>query len=294
MNISTFIQKVIMPRKQRHFLEYLPHLEKTPDNQLLYKKKARIDSRPLTELSALFTNKTAFLIGSGPSINEQDLDPIKQHATLLLNGAITLIESHQITPSAYMVVDKSFIQSHFTLLDLLPSGTPCIFTIGVIREILDKNPAFFKTHPLFFIEKATKRYNQSAITANELSDDIFTKKDDVACSLDMNKGFAEAGTVMYVAGQLMLFLNAKKITLVGFDLGNADKPRFYERQQNKVKSGLKKAINNRIIPSFELLSNLCKRQNIKLTNASHISSMPYDIIPYDNVLMPERDKPDND
>lgn len=283
-----------MPRKKRHFLEYLPDLEKTGDHTFVYKKKLEVSSNDLKQLSPLFNDKEVFLVGSGPSINKQKLSNIEQYPTIFVNGSITLVETHQLKPTAYMVVDKSFIQNHTSLLDLIPPETPCIFTIGVIRQVLAVQPDFFENHPLFFIEKATKRYNLPAVNSEELPDNLFIKKQSVACSLDMTHGFVEAGTVMYVAAQLMLSFSAKKVTLVGFDLGNADKPRFYEKAHNKVKSGLKKAIYNRIIPSFELLAEIYNQHGIQLSNASHLSSMPYDIIPFNDILMPKRETPDND
>ncbi len=292
MRILTFIKRIRTPRNQRHFLEYRPFLKKTADNQFVYKNKKRIKNHPLNELTPLFSGKSVFLVGSGPSIAQQNLSLIEKQPLLLMNGAITLTKSHRISPTAYMVVDKSFIRNHPESLDIITAGTPCIFTAGVIRQVLDISPDFFDTHPLYFIEKATKRYEQLAVSIDELPSEFFIKQEEIACSLDITKGFAEGGTVMYAAAQLMLFLRAKKVTLVGFDLGNADQPRFYETHKNKVKSGIKKAIENRIIPSFKLLATQCKQQNIKLTNTSHISSMPYDIIPFDNILMPERDKPD--
>lgn len=272
-----------------HFLEYLPDLQleyTSESKRIIFRKSVVIIPKNLSELADLFTSQSVFLVGSGPSIKEQHLEPLKQNKTMFLNGALTLIESHGIFPSAALIIDKGFIQRHQSFVQLIPKDTPCIMTLGVVRQVLLVDADFFNKHPLYLIEKATKPYNRPALKPEQLDHRYFAKVDDIACSLDMQHGFAEAGTVMFVAAQLMLYLRAARITLVGFDLSNASQPRFYETLQNRDKSGLEKALHKRIIPAFTLLKSLCEERGISLTNASHLSQMPYATIPFDPVLMP--------
>jgi Kdo-III transferase WaaZ len=156
--------------------------------------------------------------------------------------------------------------------------------LDVVREVLNSDSNFFQKHPLFLIEKATKPYLENKIKIEELDATYFIKKNGTACSLDINHGFVEAGTVMYAASQFILSSEPREIVLVGFDLGNSNKPRFYENTNNQAKSKLQKALYKNIIPAFSLLTELCYMKNIKIKNASAISKMPYDIIPYTNFL----------
>ncbi|WP_020395791.1 6-hydroxymethylpterin diphosphokinase MptE-like protein [Thiolinea disciformis] len=292
MSIKKLWFKLTHSPKKWHYLEYWPELRLERQQQsetLIFQNNLKISSRNVDELKALFTAQTVFLVGAGPSINEQNLAPLKSSQTLFLNGALSLLESHQLKPSAVLIIDKGFIQRHQHFLRLIPVGTPCIFTLGVVRQILRFEPEFFEARPLYLIEKASKPYGRPALTTAQLDAHYFAKSEDVACSLDIKKGFAEAGTVMYVAAQLMLYWRAQTIILVGFDLGNAQQPRFYETQQSRAKnkSGLEKALHARILPAFTLFKKLCDERGIQLTNASHLSQMPYDIIPFNPVLLPQ-------
>ena len=53
-----------------------------------------------------------------------------------------------------------------------------------------------------------------------------------ALSLNICKGFVEAGTVTYIATQLAKGFGARRIYLYGMDLINSNQPRFYENQKN--------------------------------------------------------------
>ena len=274
--------------KKWHHLDYLPEIELiSKSNQIdkiIYKKKVEIIPNKLGNLFPFFHRKRVFLVGSGPSIKEQNMHLLAKEKTIFLNGAISLVKSHNIQPTAFIVTDKRFVKNHKTLFFSLPSNIPCLFTLDVVKEVLNNDPNFFQAHTLFLIEKATRPYLKDKIKIEELDTSYFAKKHNNACSLDINHGFVEAGTVMYAAAQVILSYKPKEIILVGFDLGNSNNPRFYESVNNKAKSKLQKALHKNIIPAFSLLSELCHIKNISIKNASPISKMPYDVIPYTNFL----------
>lgn len=298
MSLSDLLFKLQTPRSCWHHCEYQPHMRIHREHSLRqdqvvsgqvtlsYKQGSRVQTLPLEQLRPHFEGKTTYLVGTGPSINEQNLQKLRDHSCLFLNGAITLIKKHAIYPAAYMVVDKGFIKRHPHFVPLIPKQVPCIFTLGVVKQILEFDKNFFDDRPLYLVEKATKPYERPALSMDQLDKKWFYKDGNSVCSLDIRYGFAEAGTVMYVAAQLMLFASVRRIILVGFDLGNADQPRFYETNIDQDKSGLKSALQDRIIPHFKLLNKLCLEQGISLCNASHLSSMPYEIIPFNPCLMP--------
>ena len=291
MSLSSLWFKICHPRNLWHHAEYLPDLQlvrRHNDGSIEFCHRQRIlKTRSLSELSDLFEGKEVFLVGSGPSVGEQDLEPLCNRPTLFLNGAIHLIESHKIRPQACMVVDGGFFRDRPDFLQLIPEQTPCVFSIGVIREVLRIHPDFFDAHPLYYVEKIDKPIGQQARELASFDSSVVVQKLTAACSLDISCGFVEAGTVMFAACQLMLFLAAREIILVGFDLGNADRPRFYENNSDRLRSGLIKAMHCRIIPHFELFARLCSERQFKIFNASHLTSVPYEVIPFTDRLMPQ-------
>ncbi len=288
MKLKTLLYKFTHSPATWHYLDYEPDIKldcaQAAAPSIIYRQQQCIVTRPLAELSQLFTGQTVFLIGTGPSLKEQAIECLQGKKLLFLNGALTLSQSAGLQATALMIVDKGFIQRHPQFLPLIPLQTPCLFTLGVVRQLLNQDIHFFEHRPLYLLEKASKPYDQAAKKIHQLDPKVFIRKENSVFSTDISKGFAEAGTVMYVAAQLMYYYQVAHMTLVGFDLGNADQPRFYETKANQDKSGLQKALYQRIIPAFSLLAEMCKQKNIDISNASHLSQMPYSIIPFNDYL----------
>ena len=288
MNLYKLWFKITHSYKKWHHLDYLPEIKLVANNKqiekIVFKNKVEVIPNKLEGLLSCFNNERVFLVGSGPSIKEQNIQLLTQEKTIFLNGAISLISSHNIYPSAFIVTDKRFVKNHKNLFFSLPSTIPCIFTLAVVREVLNSDSHFFQKHPLFLIEKATKPYLENKIKIEKLDATYFIKKNGTACSLDINHGFVEAGTVMYAASQFILSSEPREIVLVGFDLGNSNKPRFYENTNNQAKSKLQRALHKNIIPAFTLFKEISQQKNILIYNASSVSAMPYEIIYYTNIL----------
>ena len=98
--------------------------------------------------------------------------------------------------------------------------------------------------------------------------------------LDPRLGFFHTGTVMSNAIQIAFYVGFKEIFLLGFDLGNANQPRFYENTEDVVRSGLLNDYEEHIKP-FMLLTKLAsKKTGVGVYNCSPVSLLPYSIIPY--------------
>jgi Kdo-III transferase WaaZ len=293
MNLYKLWFKLTHSYKKWHHLDYLPEIRLITNantiDKIIFKEKFEILPNKLENLLTSFKNQRVFLVGSGPSIKGQNIQLLAQEKTIFLNGAISLIESYKLIPTAFIVTDKRFIKKHKTLLFSLPPNIPCIFTLDVVREVMNTDSDFFQKNPLFLIEKATRPYLKNKIKIKGLDKNYFIKKNNTACTLDINHGFVEAGTVMYAAAQFTLSSKPKEIVLVGFDLGNSNKPRFYEDKNNKTKSKLDKALYKNIIPAFTLLSEICYQKDVQIYNASHLSKMPYNIISYTGMLEAKRE-----
>ena len=68
------------------------------------------------------------------------------------------------------------------------------------------------------------------------------------------------------------------------DLINTHQPRFYENQQNQAPCKLDKAVESRIVPSFDFLAAQYKHHNINVFNASDISKNLFEHLEYRSVF----------
>ena len=128
------------------------------------------------------------------------------------------------------------------------------------KRLNKKKPlSYFINHPNFVIES---RHSTA----------------EIGVSLNITHGFVEAGTVAYVATQLAFSRHAATIHLYGIDLLNSDQPRFYENNSNRVPTTLNKVMNERIVPSFNLLGKTYKAHGVNVINHSPVSKNLFDTI----------------
>jgi hypothetical protein len=216
------------------------------------------------------------IIGAGPSVNEMRLDLIASLDCVLLNGAISLVRTHGIRPLASVIVDSTFIENRFDALDCIPAGSNLVLTAGVIRAISERNRSFLRKMNVFL--------TQSILAPNYDPGPQFHEQQaiarDAGFSFDPDCGFVDGGTVMAVAIQLAHYLKANQTYLIGLDISNAASPRFYETKQSKLKCGLLLDYETRILPFMKVASGLFAESGMGIYNCSHISKLPYDVIPY--------------
>ena len=88
---------------------------------------------------------------------------------------------------------------------------------------------------------------------------------------------------MAVGLQLALLLDAHEILLLGLDINNVSQPRFYEKHNQSLKSGLLKDYQHKILPFMMKMARVCRDRGILIYNCSSVSKLPYDIIPFYNI-----------
>ena len=220
------------------------------------------------------SKKNISIIGSGPSIKEQNLSKLKNTEVILLNGAITLIETAKIKPLCIIIIDSSFVEKRFDLIRKIPKGTNLIVTLGVIRAIQERSTNILPRLNIFITKNIT---TNDYDTRNGTEEEKAKKK---GFSTNLDYGFINGGTVMSVAIQLAAQLNAKKIFLLGLDISNSDQPRFYESNNTALKSGLLKDYEQKILPFMIKARDVCMQEKIAIYNCSPISKLPYEIIPF--------------
>ena len=243
------------------------------------------------------------IIASGPSVQQLSLSELLDTPTIFVNGSISLTEHHAFDHIAgYVISDARFINHQPEILRQYYTGQPLYATLAVFEAMATTHPDIMRTyhHAMRVLYPVDRPWG---VKSNKLSFNklIFKKKrlnkkmplsyfinhpnsvidssqsaTEIGVSLNVTHGFVEAGTVAYVATQLAFSRHAATIHLYGIDLLNSDQPRFYENNHNRAPSTLNKVMNERIVPSFNLLGRTYKTHGIDVINHSPVSKSLFD------------------
>lgn len=229
-------------------------------------------------------NERVFILGSGPSVNNLDLSKLRKENVIFLNGAITSINEVN-SPFLEVISDASFVRNRSSLLTNLRNDLKFAVTFDVFRELALLDEKIAKNYNFSIINEAPN-WRERGTLLNELarkSGDFLEQEaagELLKLFLDPRLGFFHTGTVMSNAIQIAFYLGFKEIFLLGFDLGNANQPRFYEHTEDVVRSGLLNDYEEHIKP-FMLLTKLAsKKTGVGVYNCSPVTLLPYSIIPY--------------
>lgn len=250
------------------------------------------------ELESLI-GQSVNIIASGPSISSVCFDSaLLSRPTVFVNGSLSLTEEHDFSNIVgYVISDPRFVKNNPEILAQFYCGYPLYATQSVyeamsislantlvkyhsmMRVIFpvdrplrdDANTHWFKSISLVKKLANRKLSLHSLSTHPNLVINTDHKPAPIGVSLDITDGFVEAGTVAYVAAQLIFSRQAKTIHLYGIDLLNSKKPRFYEDTNNNAPSKIDKAIFDRIVPSFNLMNEVYNRSDVAIINHSPIS-----------------------
>ena len=229
-----------------------------------------------------------FSIGSGPSINEQDLNLLAGEECILVNGAISLVLNGTVSkPYAVMIEDSRFIYERTDLLMLLPQGTRLCLVGSAMQALGAVCGAEGLSHfELYLIDGFETPYGKGRREVCEAPIDTYRMSNKAKLSLDLEQGHFGCGTVMYCGIQLAFHLKVRQLYLVGFDLTHFEQPRFYETEHNAAWTGLQNAYQSRILPALELAVSTATEFNMTIKNCSHSSIVPRSLIPFSPKLMP--------
>lgn len=259
--------------------EYWPWIRILPsssNHHAIYSFSKKIaQSIPVQEINC--ESKEFSIVGSGPSIKDIDFSQLKNTNIILLNGAISLIEK-DIFPFCCVIIDSTFIENRFDIVKKLPAGTRLLTTLGCLRAINERDSSLIEKLIITVTQNVTSPIYATYPTGKEI---IFQEQ---GYSDNIDIGYVDGGTVMAVGIQLALQLSARKIYLLGFDISNINQPRFYEDNGKIQKSGLEKDFENKILPFVKKIKWICTQRKISIFNCSSISKLPYEIIPFTDVM----------
>ncbi len=251
---------------------------------IYYKNKFLFKAQKIENLLQKVNSKDGeiYILGSGPSVKTQNLQILQNKNVIFLNGSINLASKYQIKPFCYIILDATFIINKQDIIKQIPSNTPLVLSLSAVNAMYTFCPKILQKHPVCLILNPLEPYKGTKKKISDLENEYFyiPPQKDTAFSYYPDKGLFDGGTVMSNAIQIAFYLNFRKIFLLGLDIGNAAQPRFYENDKNKLKSGLLKDYETKILPFMKTTKTLAEMQNRKIYNCSPITKLPYEVIPY--------------
>lgn len=279
---------VFLGKGWAHAQNWLPGLELRMPTRLLDEgailyKGERVAALHHADLLRGAAHETIHIVGSGPSVADVDFSRVAPGEAILLNGAISLIGVCIGAPLAIAIEDERFVWRHFPLMrEKIGSGTLCLFSVGVIRALCEKDRGWLADKRVILIDDVRKPYRVRRRPDEGIKrlDFAVLANDGAGFSRDPSRGVFQGGSVAVSALQFAAYCRPGIIGLFGIDISNAVEPRFYEKAGDTAGSGIAGAAG-RIVAHFALARRLCAENNIEILNFSPVSALIGAGFPYD-------------
>jgi Kdo-III transferase WaaZ len=238
----------------------------------------------LASLAGAFSGPV-MLAATGPSVKDIRFKTPPSLPSMGLNGAWSLNKS--VDFKFYVIVDMGFLDQRPEMVaEIVSDPKLTLFTTAHgIARIVDRVSLARIKCSLALIEDAAFKIFQPKIPATELGHcyanvrcaSFADNRPDIGFTTDIRHGVFDAGTVAYWALQIAAFLGFSELYIIGLDMNNFNKPRFYESESNKLPSFLAESFEDLIVPAFTHASNQLKKKNIRVVNLSLQSAIPSQI-----------------
>ncbi|KFX13625.1 sugar glycosyltransferase [Pectobacterium atrosepticum] len=287
IEIYKFLYKVAHSKKYHHNRKRWPYvkIKRNKGHEIIefsYKEK----KIPLLEIDKIRGKQkgSILLIATGPSINEIELNKELKIPVIGVNGSYYL--NSKIDFSFYVVTDIHFPDHRPNIIkEIIEDKNIILFTtIDIIIKIIDKYSEESLNCSVSIIEDLNERIYEPKLNFNDLC--LFYKNksyfhpdktNKIGFSSDIKDGIFPGKTVVYWTLQIISHLGFEKIYIIGMDMNNFDKPRFYEDKNDKIHTQLNNDIDS-IITSLKHASHVLEdKLGIEVINLSPNSAVPESI-----------------
>lgn len=270
-------------KEQRYAFSYWPYVtvkETQGGKDVLFKGKKLFSSLALDGMSK--PGQDVYILASGPSVSKQDLFRLADKNVITLNGSISAAEKYGFTPMFHFIADANFILKRPRLARTVAAGVPVGLSLSAVKAAAIFSPELLQNRPLFLVENPLEKFPYPQLSAAQLPNDKFAKDAEgkAGFSLLPYAGLFDGGSVLSLALQVAYFLRFKRVFLLGFDIGNADQPRFYETKKNRIKCGLLQDYEDKILPFMRLAAQVFHADGREIYNCSPVTKLPYSVVPY--------------
>ena len=298
-HIGRKVLRLRLGKKYKHLSSCTPFLKlsdtsnETEGKEIYWKGKVIGKTAPLVSLKNTISGKV-FIVATGPSLAKIDFGLLKDQNTFGVNGAIAKYQGYDFKPQYYTVTDRDFFENRFEMIEaIIESGAKCLFSLVGISRICMMAPHLLKKGNIYLTEVINQWYDKPKFEDEELKDSLrnnpkflvnkFDVDHSVGFSRDPAEGIFCGKTIPYRAIQHANYMGAKKVLLLGVDLGyKGDLSRFYEDNRNTRPSKIERDFSPYIEPSFKTLKRFIdsnENNGFEVFNLSNTSRLSEKVIP---------------
>ena len=188
--------------------------------------------------------RKAFIIGNGPSVQNEPLEMLRGQLSISMNAGVLLAEEYDFFSKYYALSDQRFLLNSFKrpmATKRLPSNT-----IRFLRSDLQEFDESDGRHVTYYIPPIAR--------------DGF--------STDLRRGFYYGSTTALFAMQIAVWLGVSEIAMLGVDLHYPeDRPRFY-REKHREEEDIMMSVQIRNIADA---ARTCEAMGINVVSCSERS-----------------------
>lgn len=270
-----------------------PSGDVTERYKILWRGRQIGRTRPLSDLSRP-KNDHCFIVASGPSLTDIDLQYLRGSSCFGVNGAVVRSLEAEVPFQYHVILDRNFVRDRLELVEqAIRSGGQCVFSYSVLNAIAERKPGLLAHDNLFLLHQINAIYLQPKLERREFDEWAASQngitlhpssplqRGWVGFSKRADLGFFSGQTVVFTALQLARWLGFRRIFILGMDLGGPAQEftRFYESGNAAAKTRLDKDFEPYISPSFEIAGQIATQEGWEIYNVSPTSRLSADIIP---------------
>ena len=235
-----------------------------------------------TALAAGCASGPCHVIASGPSVNGIDYGQLALRRVMGVNGSIALQDRHTVGFDHYCFSDTGFVRGRPALVRRIVTKDLLLFTTPLcLWHVLQQVPADELRCRVFLIENPQypallPSRSVAALRAGGARGDLvlFDAQRALGFSHDIRSGVFDAGTVVYVALQIVAWLGHTEIVLHGVDFKwEGPAPRFYESAADRLPTTLDRYLPHHILPAFTQAARLLRGSGVRIVNLSPDSAL---------------------
>lgn len=232
-----------------------------------------------------------FMIATGPSLAELNLQQLAHFQTMSLNCAIKKFNEAKLTPTHCVIVDhRVFEKQWICVKDSILSGANCFFSYAGLSTICEREPELLKHGNIYLIESISRKFGIPRISKAQMLE-VFTHDAEVFLAMqhpelcrsvgfssNLKKGVFSGKTVATWAAQLGVALGYQQQFIIGMDLGGTGKKHFYA-DGHHAPPDFMRDYEPHIRVCFEQLKRASLVCGFEVYNLSRESTLPHEIIP---------------
>ena len=282
MKFDLIYRRLLLGKKFKHQYRCDPNFNLVREDDFcnVFFKNQLVAKIPLAQTLSKKLNGSCFIVATGPSLKEIDLNLFSQHDTISLNCAIRKFQENNVKPTHCIATDRRVFENHWECIrDSILSGANCFFSYIGISRICERDPDLLKLGNVYLIESISRKFGiprpsvENCKKTFRNDPEIFLDSDhlnlcrSIGFSSSLEKGIFPGKTVATMAVQLAINLGYDKNFIMGMDLGGTGIRYFYNTPQNTGPNFVKD-YEPHIRVCFELARHVCDSMNIQIYNLS--------------------------